>query len=580
MDVRPHPEPSQMDVSTAPSSASRESRLQLLVETGLLLAREQSPEGAAQSALAAGQKLCGAAVGALFYVGNTDEEQGHQLFEITGLTAKIVNKRLLPPSNAFVVNAFLGSSPRAIRLADLSQQADSRYRSPFEGEEPERTAMRSYLAIPIQDRIGENLGVIAYGHPEAGMFSAEAEALVSTLAAQAAIAIANARLALSLSSQLALSAAAQKLQHFTADRLRQALDAAGLGTFTWDRESDLLDLDERAAQLFNAPPGVPVSRSSLRDRLVIPEDREQTRERLRKAIASDGAYKAEYRVAAPDGAISWLSTNGVSTRNGNTVTGMIGVVQNVTDRKTQEAALRQSERLAATGRLAASIAHEINNPLEAVTNLIYLVKTDPELPASLEQLLEIADTELARVGQIAQQTLGFYRDTSYPAEIDLSSLLSAVIQLFSRKLGHKRLQCTLDLEPNLRLFGFAGEMRQIFSNLLVNAIDASSSGTIQLRARSRNLGGHPGVVVLLSDPGMGISEQHRKRMFSPFFTTKESTGTGLGLWVTRGMVEKHGGRIHFRSRTQHPTGTVFRVHLPQAFPSAGRSSSHAELPIQ
>ncbi len=245
------------------------------------------------------------------------------------------------------------------------------------------------------------------------------------------------------------------------------------------------------------------------------------------------------------------------------------LAEDITARKSSEAALRQSEKLAATGRLAATIAHEINNPLEAVTNLIYLCRTDPTVPVHAQRLLQTADDELARVSQIAQQTLGFYRDTTRPVEIDLNALLHGVVDLFARKMRSSRITCVLELEEGMRIFGLQGEMRQVFSNLLVNAIDASSAGTtIRIRARSRRTARGPGVCVLIADQGAGIPPAIRGRLFSPFFTTKESVGTGLGLWVTRGIVEHQGGSITFRSRTSTPTGTVFRTCLLGGLPAA------------
>lgn len=455
--------------------------------------------------------------------------------------------------------------------------------SPFGDTPGGQPRARSLLAAAVRGR-GGKLGALIYGHPDTHFFGPGAEFLLSTLASQAAGAMNNAHLALSLEQkalslkqkalslegEIAVSEAARERQRTTAERLRQAMESAGLGTWSWDRASDQLDLDDRCAELFHLAPGTPVLRSELRDHLV-PEDREHARDHLRKALATDGTYNAEYRLTH-DKLTTWISTHGLATHAGapgsssdasGAITGMIGVAQDITARKLQEESLRVSEKLAATGRLAATVAHEINNPLEAVTNLIYLVKTDAALPPHLQQLLETADSELSSVAQIAQQTLGFYRDTTRPTEIDLNGLLSAVVSLFARKLTYKRLRCTLDIEPGLRLFGLTGEMRQVFSNLLVNAIDASQTGTIHLRARHRSFKGKPGIVVLLSDPGSGIPHHARTRLFSPFFTTKESVGTGLGLWVTRGMIEKHGGKIHFRSRTEHPTGTVFRVHLPK-----------------
>jgi signal transduction histidine kinase len=244
----------------------------------------------------------------------------------------------------------------------------------------------------------------------------------------------------------------------------------------------------------------------------------------------------------------------------------------IASRETQANALIQSEKLAATGRLAATIAHEINNPLEAVTNLIYLSRTDPAVPPPVQLLLQTADTELARVAQIAQQTLGFYRDTSRPVEIDLNELLHSVVGLFARKMVSSKITCTLDLEPGLCINGLQGEIRQVFSNLIVNAIDSFTCaappkpGSIHIRGR--HIPSHPAAVsILIRDEGSGIPIAARQRIFSPFFTTKLSVGTGLGLWVTRGFVEKQGGSIHYRSRTGDRSGTIFRVYLPIAIPT-------------
>jgi signal transduction histidine kinase len=360
-----------------------------------------------------------------------------------------------------------------------------------------------------------------------------------------------------------------------ARRLRQALDAALLGTWTWDRATDLLDLDERAAQLFACAPHQPITRTALRERIVLTEDLGLTEDALRKSLESGGLYAAEYRVDISGGPPIWVAASGIATfaAGSREIAGMVGTVQDITARKTQEASLRESEKLAATGRLAATIAHEINNPLEAITNLIYLCKTDPDLPISAQHLLETADGELARVAHIAQQTLGFYRDTTRPVDIDLNQVLSATVELFARKLQHQRIDCRLELEPNLHIFGLQGEIRQVFSNLLVNAIDASSpGGGILFRAHRHRcpLRDCDGVSVLICDRGSGIPKLMRDRLFSPFFTTKQSFGTGLGLWVTRGIVEKQGGVIQVRSRCVAPSGTVFRLFLPTRNPGSAR----------
>jgi signal transduction histidine kinase len=570
------PQPKSPISDRASGNKSLEDRLRLLVDTGLLLASERSLDVIAQATLDAGLRLSGAQFGAFFY-NNLDPQNSSpnpnpgdtcSLYKTAGSTADAGAFAAFPILR--VPDMFTGalSGPRLLRLDDITLLPDDpRYGAwlPFREPPSGHSPVRSYMAVPIRSRSGQILGGLLYGHPEPGIFPAECEDLVATIASQAAVAIDNARLAANLSHEISLAEEARRLQRETANRLRQALDAAQLGTWTWDFATDLLDLDEHAAQLLRTEPHVPITRSELRNRIVYMEDREATTSALQRALDEGGLYSAEYRVDEPSGIQTWISSTGIPTfaPDSTIITGMIGTLQDITTRKTSEATLRQSEKLAATGRLAATIAHEINNPLEAVTNLIYLARTDPDIPRPAQELLETADNELARVAQIAQQTLGFYRDTSRPVEIDLNALLSGVVDLFHRKMQSSRISCELDLEPGLHIFGLQGEIRQVFSNLVVNAIDASSGGTtIRLRARQRHCHNRHGVSTVICDQGSGIPQGARSRMFSPFFTTKQSVGTGLGLWVTRGIVEKQGGCIHFRTRSESPSGTVFRVFLP------------------
>ena len=551
-----------------PNGSQNERRLRLLIETGLLLASERSLDVIVQAALDAGLHLSDARYGAFFYNNIDDTGNSHSLYKVAGPDLNVFAARPEPNGNDLPTSSFL--TERIVRSPDITQDPGLANHVPFAGLSPDDPPVRSYLAVPVRSRAGDSLGCLLYGHPDPNVFTSASEDLVATIASQAAVAIDNLRLSNSLTHEVSLVDDARTLQRQTADRLRQALDAAQLGTWTWDRATDLLDLDERAATLFHADPHIPITRTELRKRIVVFEDQAYTSEALQQFLQSGGLYSAEYRVESADGIQTWLSASGNANfaPNSNDIIGMVGTVQDITSRKTQENALRQSEKLAATGRLAATIAHEINNPLEAVTNLIYLSRTDPEVPHGVQQLLETADTELARVAQIAQQTLGFYRDTTRPIEIDLNDLLHGVVDLFERKMVSRKISCSVDLQPDLCIHGLQGEIRQVFSNLIVNAIDAFTvspvlkPGTIRIRGKHLRYHGHDAVSILVCDEGSGISPSARQRIFSPFFTTKLSVGTGLGLWVTRGFVEKQGGSIHFRTRTGEPSGTIFRVVLP------------------
>ncbi|MCU1247670.1 MAG: hypothetical protein JWQ49_699 [Edaphobacter sp.] len=230
-----------------------------------------------------------------------------------------------------------------------------------------------------------------------------------------------------------------------------------------------------------------------------------------------------------------------------------------------EEALRSSEKLAATGRLAASIAHEINNPLEAISNAIYLARSCP--PEEVATYLKIADQELARVAQITKRTLGFYRETATPVVVKLSSLIDDLLLLFNRKLKTKNLSVKKQYRGELEIWGLEGELRQVFANQIVNAIYAMpDNGCLTIRIRRSKSWGNgqaPGTAVSLIDNGSGISQESMPKIFDPFFTTKQDVGNGLGLWITHDIVSRHGGRIRARSKDgPDVSGTIFTTFLP------------------
>ncbi len=565
--------------SSSPSdqAARTELRLRLLIQTGLLLASESSLEGIAQGTLDAGLQLSGATLG-LFLYSDTGRFQTLKLSRQAGLinTAGASALDSAPPfrsqTTRFVTDLadiplFAASDSQALQDLAATQETPSAEEADFLRWLTTQQIVRSYLSVPIRGREAHAGGTLVLGHPEPGLFDTDVQSLVETVAAQCALALNHALLQQSLAREVTLAEAARAGERAATRRLSVALEAAQLGTWSWDAATGFIDFDQRGAALFGVEPYLPISPATLRTRLVHGDDLDIPSDDLQAILNAGGQYTSEYRIHAPDAAERWIAATGNATHDplsGQPI-GMIGTLQDITPRKVGEASLRISEKLAATGRLAATIAHEINNPLEAVTNLIYLAKTDPVTPSVICRLLETADTELARVSHIAQQTLGFYRDTTRPISVDLNDLLQAVVDLFDRKLHGKDLHCTLDLEPGLSVVGLQGELRQVVSNLLVNAIDASeaSGGNIRIRARARQRNGGRGVAVLVSDQGSGIPYHVRPRLFTPFTTTKQSLGTGLGLWVTQGMVEKHGGSVRFRTRTQSPSGTVFRVYLPE-----------------
>ena len=235
-------------------------------------------------------------------------------------------------------------------------------------------------------------------------------------------------------------------------------------------------------------------------------------------------------------------------------------------RKQAEEALLRSEMLASAGRMAASIAHEINNPLEAIMNTLYLVRSLPDLPDQARLYLDIADGELMRIAHITRQTLGFYREFSAATSNSASALVCSVVDLLKSKILANGATVLQQCDDSLNILGIAGELRQILANLLANSLDAVDHDcriVIRARASLDPATGVPRIRLSVSDSGHGITPATAKQMFDPFFTTKGTVGTGLGLWVCRQLVDKNGGRIHVRSNTLGPNhGTTFSVTLP------------------
>jgi PAS domain S-box-containing protein len=268
-----------------------------------------------------------------------------------------------------------------------------------------------------------------------------------------------------------------------------------------------------------------------------------------------------------------LTISPVKDDDGNVI-GAAKIVRNIMETNKIERALQTTEKLAAAGRMAATVAHEINNPLEAVTNLVYLAKRDLNNNDRVAGYLELASRELDRVAHITRQTLGFYRDTSSPVRFNVAETLEDLLLLYEKRFESRRIELVKQYDKALEITALAGEIRQAFSNLITNAIDAMpDGGKLMLKiskAREWRGSGLSGIRVTILDTGSGIEPKHRRNIFQPFFTTKTDVGTGLGLWITRGIVEKHRGTIQMKSRTgQNCHGAAFSIFLPAEYAAGG-----------
>lgn len=245
---------------------------------------------------------------------------------------------------------------------------------------------------------------------------------------------------------------------------------------------------------------------------------------------------------------------------------VLEVIRDITAELRAEEALRETEKLAAMGRVAGIIAHEINNPLEAITNLFYLLRRDPSLGKDAQSYAEMAEQELQRVSHITRQTLSFYRESKQPIQILVAELLDEVLDLHRRSLDANRITIRREYSREATLMGFPVELRQVFLNLIGNAIQAMpKGGTLGVLVRSDTDWTREarGTTISILDTGDGIQPEDAPLLFQPFFSTKSTKGTGLGLWISKGIIQKYNGRISFRSlRGRAGCVTSFRVFFP------------------
>lgn len=264
---------------------------------------------------------------------------------------------------------------------------------------------------------------------------------------------------------------------------------------------------------------------------------------------------------------------------------VLEVGRDITAEVRAQDALRETEKLAAMGRVAGIIAHEINNPLEAITNLIFLLRSDPSLSKDARSYAEMADQELQRVSHITRQTLSFYRESKQPIQILVPQLLEEVLDLHHRSLVAHRIKIRREYSNEATMMGFPVELRQVFLNLIGNAIQAMPEGGtlgVFVRANTDWRRGLKGATISILDTGNGVQPEDAPRIFQPFFSTKSIKGTGLGLWISKGIVQKYEGRISFRSlRGRSGCVTSFRVFFPisgsvDRGPRGGRETTRTE----
>ena len=354
----------------------------------------------------------------------------------------------------------------------------------------------------------------------------------------------------------------------TGELWRMLFDQNLAGVFCSTVDGQMVECNLSFARIFGYDSPAEIAHRAGAEYYFDPADRQQYVETLR---AAGSVRNLELTLRKKDGsAVTILENVTLLPAESGQPEAILGTVIDITERRQAQEALLRAEKLAAVGRLAASMAHEINNPLEAVTNTLFLARTHSEVTPALRELLLLAEQELSRVASITRQTLGFFRGAGGPATSNVADILDDALALYQTKIRSRNILLVKQVRFNGLIHARPGELRQAFSNLVANALDAvPDGGDLMLRiGHGRDWRtGMPGVTVTVADSGLGIERQHRHRIFEPFFTTKRDTGTGLGLWLTREIVLRHSGRIRFRTNSRSGrSGTTISIFLPTASP--------------
>jgi signal transduction histidine kinase len=367
----------------------------------------------------------------------------------------------------------------------------------------------------------------------------------------------------------------------TEERLAVATIATDIGIWDLDMPSGSFQWCYRCAKMFGAPFEPGLWQEHVLER-IHPDDRQRVQTSIEVAVhpGGTGVFDCEFRIKRPDGETRWLASNGKvffeNIAGTRTAIRFLGTLLDRTEQKLIHDALVESEKLAVTGRLAVSIAHEIKNPLDAVTNLLYILRDEPSAEKRSEYLT-LAETELARLDDIASNTLRFYRDPVSLITLDLAQLIESVLVLFRGRTSLQQVRVQTELPVAVAVQAPEGELRQVLVNLISNALDAMPKGG-RLIVRARELtgkDGHSCVRLTVADNGVGMSREILSRIFEAFYTTKKVAGTGIGLWLSQEIIKKCGSKIHVKSTVGR--GTAFSLYLAGA--NSPEAAAFHNLPV-
>lgn len=545
-----------------PQHSNLERKLELIVQTGLQLTNNFNLESIVQSGTDAGLQLCGAQFGAFFYNVLNDAGDCYLPYALSGIQREHFANFPMARNTLVFGPAFDGTT--IVRSDDITKDPRYAENSPFYGMQKGHLPVRSYLAVPVKSHSGEMLGGLFYGHEEVGVFEESSEILVAAIAAQAAVAIENARLREQLTRRLGDLQQAQNVQKDAAKHLSELaaiVASSDDAIISKDLNGIITSWNNGATRILGYDPEEMVGQSILK---LIPEELHSDEPVILGKIRSGERidHFETIRLTRDERRLEVSLTVSPVRDDTGEIVGASKILRDISSQKRMERSLLQAEKIAATGRMAATIAHEINNPLEAVVNLLYLVRASVTDPKALSYL-DTAERELDRVSHIARQTLGFYRENASASQATITRLAQDAITVYEPRSIAAGITIVQGLESTRKIVMRKGEMIQVISNLITNSIYAMpKGGTLTITTSDVELPKR-GVLLIVEDSGTGIAAKDLPHIFDAFFTTRSTIGTGIGLFVAKQFVEGHGGTITASTCTEPRNhGTIMTIFLP------------------
>lgn len=545
-------------------------KLERVLQVGLSLVRSDDLQKIVHLATDAGRELCGAQFGAFFYNVTDAHGESYRLYTLSGVDPEVFDKFPQPRNTQVWAPTFEGKE--VVRSGDITKDPRYGHNAPYHGIPEGHPPVRSFLSVPVKALNGETLGGLFYGHGRADVFDQESEEVISAIAAQAAVAIENARLREQLTRKIYDLEAANVRHRETAKYLSQLaaiVETTDDAIISKDLTGRIASWNPAATRILGFSAQEMIGESILK---IIPPELHPEEDRILADI--QGGQRIEHfetvRLKKSGERIDVSLTISPLRDDSGKVIGASKILRDISERKRIEHSLLQAEKIAATGKMAATIAHEINNPLEAVVNLIYLAR-EKAVDSAQIAYLSAAEGEVERVSHIARQTLGYYREHTSAGKASLSALAADAVHVYRPKCEAAGIRVETHFESLRQLVVRKGELMQVISNLIANAIQAMPhGGTLTLTAKDE-----PDAVTLcVEDTGAGIPADILPRVFEAFFTTHDAVGTGIGLFVAKQFVEGHGGSIKIESSADAEShGTRTTIHLPLRGPYSSVSPS-------